>query len=74
MTVEVQNETVLLNVDNQGALALAKNPVYHQSQNISILDIILSDRKFRMVLSNCSIFLKRIMWLTCLLRLCQVLN
>ena len=34
MTVEVQHKTVLLNADNQGAIALAKNPVYHQRSKL----------------------------------------
>ena len=37
MTVEAVNGTVVLNVDNQSAIALAKNPVFHQrSKHIDI--------------------------------------
>jgi len=37
MTVGAVNETVVLNVDNQSAIALAKNPVFHQrSKHIDI--------------------------------------
>ena len=33
MTVGAVNLTVVLNVDNQSAIALAKNPVFHQRSN-----------------------------------------
>jgi len=37
MTFETVHETVVLNVDSQSAMALAKNPVYHQkSKHIDI--------------------------------------
>ena len=39
--ISINFEPVNINNDNQGAIALVKNPVKHQNQNISICIIIL---------------------------------
>ena len=45
--MNITSEKFLMNVDNQGAINLAKNPVNHQRSKYIDINIIFSDQNFK---------------------------